>query len=50
VRLDGEIWAASCSQGAGEGQRVRVIGRDRLMLVVEPVVERAQSSEQSTLT
>jgi membrane protein implicated in regulation of membrane protease activity len=50
VRLDGEIWAARCSQGAREGQHVRVIGRDRLTLVVELVVEDAQSSAQSTLT
>ena len=49
VRLDGEIWAARCAQGATEGQRVRVIGRDRLTLVVEPVAE-PQSSAQSTLT
>ena len=41
VRLDGEIWEARCAQGAAEGQRVRVIGRDRLTLIVEPVAERA---------
>jgi len=35
VRLDGEIWAARCNAGASPGDRVRVIGRERLMLVVE---------------
>jgi membrane protein implicated in regulation of membrane protease activity len=50
VRLDGEIWEGRCAQGAGEGQRVRVIGRDRLTLVVEPIVDPSQSSAQSTLT
>jgi membrane protein implicated in regulation of membrane protease activity len=50
VRLDGEIWEARCAQGAAEGQRVRIIGRDKLTLVVEPLEERDQSSAQSTLT
>jgi membrane protein implicated in regulation of membrane protease activity len=36
VRLDGEIWAARCNAGASPGDRVRVIGRERLLLVVEP--------------
>lgn len=36
VRLDGETWEARCDAGAGEGERVRVIGRDRLLLIVEP--------------
>jgi membrane-bound serine protease (ClpP class) len=35
VRLDGEIWEARCDAGASVGDRVRVIGRDRLTLVVE---------------
>lgn len=35
VRLDGEIWAARCNAGASPGDRVRVTGRERLMLVVE---------------
>ena len=37
VRLRGEIWEARCQAGAGEGDEVRVIGRDKLTLVVEPV-------------
>ena len=36
VRLDGETWEARCDAGAGEGERVRVIGRDQLLLIVEP--------------
>jgi len=35
VRLDGEIWEARCDAGASPGDRVRVIGRDGLQLVVE---------------
>jgi membrane protein implicated in regulation of membrane protease activity len=37
VRLDGEIWAARCASGAEIGESVRVAGRDRLILIVEPV-------------
>ena len=37
VRLDGEIWEARCEAGAGTGDRVRVTGRRRLTLIVEPV-------------
>ncbi len=35
VRLSGEIWAASCDEGADPGEKVRVTGRDDLTLVVE---------------
>ena len=35
VRLNGEIWEARCDAGASPGDRVRVIGRDGLQLVVE---------------
>ena len=35
VRLDGEIWAARCDAGASNGDRVRVVDRDGLTLVVE---------------
>ena len=35
VRLDGEIWEARCDAGASQGDRVRVVGRDGLTLVVE---------------
>ena len=37
VRLDGEIWEARCEAGASTGDRVRVTGRERLTLIVEPV-------------
>lgn len=37
VRLDGEIWEARCEAGASTGDRVRIIGRDRLTLIVEPL-------------
>jgi membrane-bound serine protease (ClpP class) len=36
VRLDGEIWEARCDSGAAVGDKVRVIGRDGLVLVVSP--------------
>ena len=36
VRLDGEIWQARCAAGADPGDTVRVVGRDGLLLVVEP--------------
>jgi len=37
VRLDGETWEANCQAGANRDVRVRVIGRDELTLIVEPV-------------
>jgi membrane-bound serine protease (ClpP class) len=37
VRLNGEIWAARCEAGADPGDTVRVVERDDLTLVVEPV-------------
>ena len=37
VQLDGEIWQARCADGAEEGDSVRVVARDRLVLVVERV-------------
>jgi membrane-bound serine protease (ClpP class) len=36
VRLDGETWEARCSAGADTGDQVRVIGREKLVLIVEP--------------
>ena len=35
VRHNGEIWEARCDAGASPGDRVRVIDRDGLQLVVE---------------
>jgi membrane protein implicated in regulation of membrane protease activity len=40
VRLDGEIWEARCEAGASTGDRVRVTGREKLTLIVEPAEER----------
>lgn len=37
VRLEGEIWEARCDAGADPGDMVRVVRRDDLTLVVEPV-------------
>jgi len=31
-----EIWAARCDTGADAGETVTVVGRDRLVLRVEP--------------
>jgi membrane protein implicated in regulation of membrane protease activity len=36
VRVDGEIWAATCEGGAQPGDAVRVVGRQRLQLLVAP--------------
>jgi membrane protein implicated in regulation of membrane protease activity len=36
VRLQGELWAARCDEGADVGDRVRVRHLDGLTLVVEP--------------
>ena len=35
VRLHGELWRARCEPHAGVGQRVRVVSRDGLTLMVE---------------
>ena len=35
VRIKGEIWRARCDAGASMGTRVRVVGREELVLVVE---------------
>jgi membrane-bound serine protease (ClpP class) len=37
VRIRGEVWQARCEAGVGAGQRARVVARDRLTLLVEPV-------------
>jgi membrane protein implicated in regulation of membrane protease activity len=36
VRVRGEVWQARCEAGADVDELVRVIGRDRLVLSVEP--------------
>jgi membrane protein implicated in regulation of membrane protease activity len=35
VRVQGELWRARCAEGAGRGERVRIVGRDGLTLEVE---------------
>ena len=37
VRIGGEIWEARCAAGAVEGDAVRVVDRDDLTLIVEPL-------------
>ena len=37
VRLQGELWAARCEEGADRGERVRVLARDDLTLLVERI-------------
>lgn len=39
VRVGGELWEARCESGADPGDTVRVIGVERLTLVVEPVAQ-----------
>ena len=36
VRVQGELWRARCEAGAGPGDRVRVVERRGLTLLVEP--------------
>jgi len=35
VRIDGELWAARCDDGAGPGEHVTIVSRHRLELTVE---------------
>lgn len=36
VRVNGEVWRARCGPGAERDAPVRVVGRDGLVLLVEP--------------
>ena len=36
VRISGELWEARCAAGAEVGERVTVVGREGLTLLVEP--------------
>ena len=36
VRIQGELWRARCEAGADPGDRVRVVARQGLTLLVEP--------------
>src|SRR5215203_97944 len=46
VRVQGELWAASCAKGAGVGETVRIEALDGLKLIVAPppVDARARSA------
>jgi membrane-bound serine protease (ClpP class) len=44
VRVHGEDWRAKCEAGIDAGGRIRVVSRDQLTLVVEPLSESATSS------
>jgi membrane-bound serine protease (ClpP class) len=37
VQLGGEIWEARCTAGVDAGEPVRVVGREGLTLLVEPL-------------
>ena len=39
VRIKGEIWQGRCEAGADTGDRIRVTGRDKLVLLVEPITD-----------
>ena len=41
VRVNGEEWRARSETGASAGERIRVVGRERLTLMVEPTTEDA---------
>jgi membrane-bound serine protease (ClpP class) len=36
VRVHGELWRAHCDPGAGVGETVRIVGREKLTLLVDP--------------
>ena len=42
VRVHGEAWQARCDRGADAGERVRVVAREELVLVVEPLTGRTE--------
>ena len=39
VRVRGEDWRARCEAGVEAGHRIRVVGRDQLTLLVDPILE-----------
>lgn len=41
VRVRGEDWRARCEAGVSPGHPIRVVGRDQLTLVVEPIEQEA---------
>jgi len=47
VRIDGELWEARCDAGAAVGDTVRIVGREGLTLLVEPVSSYGGTAEPS---
>jgi membrane-bound ClpP family serine protease len=41
VRVRGEDWRARCEEGVSAGHAIRVVGRDQLTLLVEPLASEA---------
>jgi membrane-bound serine protease (ClpP class) len=39
VRVGGELWEARCDAGAAAGDAVRIVGREKLTLIVEPTTQ-----------
>jgi membrane-bound serine protease (ClpP class) len=50
VRVNGELWEATCEEGADAGELVRVTSVDGLMLVVERAEGRLGTASVSTPT
>jgi membrane protein implicated in regulation of membrane protease activity len=46
VAVSGELWAARCPDGADADETVRVVGRERLVLLVETAGEEASAASQ----
>jgi membrane protein implicated in regulation of membrane protease activity len=46
VAVAGELWAARCAGGADADEIVRVVGRERLVLLVETAGEEALAASQ----
>jgi membrane protein implicated in regulation of membrane protease activity len=47
VRVDGELWEATCAAGADAGETVRITAVDRLTLEVEPAPPAARGEASS---
>jgi membrane protein implicated in regulation of membrane protease activity len=47
VRVDGELWEATCAAGADAGETVRITAVDRLTLTVVPVRAAAEDASSS---
>jgi membrane-bound serine protease (ClpP class) len=48
VRVDGELWEATCAAGADAGETVRITAVDRLTLEVVPVPAASNNGSTST--